>query len=153
MRAWFGRTLSLAAASAALAACTQVYTTPPGGGPLELTAVYTTLPVAGTQPVPRPAPSTAYGHDGVYAGTAQALDSAGARCAELRHAADFRVAGRAVTFGPFRGTIGEEGGLRMIYGQNTLVGHFEGDAFRGVIDFQVPPCSYAMLLRRRGPAQ
>jgi hypothetical protein len=152
MPAWLGRTLPLAAAGMALAACTEVYTTPPGGGPLELTAVYTTLPVVGTQPVPRPPPSTPYGHDGVYAGTAQALYSAGAQCAEFRHAANFRVEGRTVTFGPFRGTIGQEGGLRMIYGQNTLVGHFEGNGFRGVITFQVPPCSYAMALWRGGPA-
>jgi hypothetical protein len=150
MRMSPGRTLSLAIASVALAACTEVYTTPPGGGPLELAAVYTTLPVVGTQPLPRPEPSTAYGHDGVYGGRAQALDSAGAQCPEIRSAADFRVAGRKVTFGPFRGTIGDQGGLRMIYGQNTIVGHFEGDVFHGVIDFQVPPCSYAMLLRRGG---
>jgi hypothetical protein len=90
----------------------------------------------------------AFGHDGVYAGSAQALDSAGARCAEYAHAAGFRVAGRAVAFGPFRGTIGEDGGLRMIYGRNTIVGHFEGNAFRGVLTFQVPPCTYAMRLLR-----
>jgi hypothetical protein len=142
------RTVPLAAL--ALAACTQVYTIPPGGGPPELAALYTTLPVVGTQPLPRPAPSTTYGHDGMYAGTAQALDSAGAQCAAFRHASNFRVEGRAVTFGPFRGTIGPEGGLRMIYGQSTMVGHFEADAFRGVVSFHVPPCRYAMLLRRGG---
>lgn len=142
------RTPALAAA-VALAACTQVYTYLPGGPP-ELAAVYTTLPVEGTQPLPRPAPSTAYGHDGVYAGVAQALNSAGAQCAEFHRPANFRVEGRAVRFGPFRGTIGPEGGLQMIYGQSTVVGHFEGDAFRGVITFHVPPCRYAMLLRRTG---
>ncbi len=141
--------LSLAVAGAALTACTKVFTTPPGGGPLQLTATYTSLPGAGTVPLPRPAPSTPYGRDGVYAGTAQALNSAGARCPAFRHGGDFRVTGRAVAFGPFRGTIGAQGGLRMIYGQNTVVGHFEGDAFRGVITFQVPPCTYAMLLRRQ----
>jgi hypothetical protein len=141
------RTLPLA--GLALAACTQVYIVPPGGPP-ELAAVYTTLPVVGTQPVPRPAPSTAYGHDGVYAGTAQALDSDGAQCAAFRHPSNFRVEGRAVTFGPFRGTIGPEGGLRMIYGQSTVVGHFEADTFRGVVTFHVPPCRYAMKLRRVG---
>lgn len=146
-----GRALALAAAGLALAACTEVYTTPPGGGPLELRAVYTNLPVVGTVPVPRPPPSTAYGHDGVYAGSAQALDSAGARCPEFQRGADFRVAGREVTFGPFRGTIGPEGGLRMIYGQNTIVGHFEPGVFRGVITYQVPPCTYAMRLRRQTP--
>ena len=141
-------TLLLAVAGATIAACTQVYTTPPGGGPLVLTATYTTLPGVGTVPVPGPPPSGAYGHDGVYAGAAQALNSAGARCAEYSSARDFRVSGRAVTFGPFRGTIGEQGGLRMIYGLNTVVGHFEGNAFQGVIDYQVPPCSYAMRLLR-----
>lgn len=143
-----GRVLLLIVSASSLAACTEVYTTPPGGGPLSLAAVYTTLPGAGTVPLPRPPPSGAYGHDGVYAGPAQALDSAGARCAEYGRARDFRVAGRAVTFGPFRGTIGDEGGLRMIYGQNTVVGHFEGNVFRGVITYQVPPCSYAMRLVR-----
>jgi hypothetical protein len=96
-------------AAIALAACTQVYTVPPGGPP-ELAAVYTTLPVVGTQPVPRPAPSTAYGHDGVYAGTALALDSAGAQCAAFRHAADFRVEGRAVTFGPSGAPLAQRAG-------------------------------------------
>jgi hypothetical protein len=151
MRIPLGRVLPLAAAGVALAACTQVYTFPPGGPP-ELAATYTTLPVVGTQPLPRPPPSTAYGHDGVYDGRAQALDSAGAQCPEFRRASNFRVVGRQVTFGPFRGTIGDGGGLRMIYGQNTIVGHFEGGVFRGVIDFQVPPCSYAMRLRRIGAA-
>ena len=133
----------------ALAACTQVYVVPPGSPP-ELAAVYTTLPVVGTEPLPRPLPSTAHGHDGVYAGPAQALDSAGAQCAAFRHASNFRVEGRVVRFGPFRGTIGPEGGLRMIYGQSTVVGHFEADSFRGVVTFQVPPCQYAMALRRVG---
>lgn len=141
---------ALALTAFALAACTQVYTTPPGGGPLQLRAAYTTLPGVGTVPVPRPAPSAAFGHDGVYEGSAKALDSAGARCPEYRHARDFRVVGRTVTFGPFKGTIGAEGGLRMIYGQNTVVGHFEANAFRGVVTFHVPPCTYAMAVRRVG---
>ncbi len=139
----------LAIMCATLAACTEVYTTPPGGGPLELRASYITLPGIGTVPVPGPAPSGAFGHDGLYAGSAQALDSAGARCPEFRRGGDFRVVGRQVMFGPFRGTIGDQGGLRMIYGRNTIVGHFEGNVFRGVIDYYVPPCSYAMLLRRQ----
>ncbi len=146
-----GRALSLAAAGLALAACTKVFTTPPGGGPLELRAVYTSLPGVGTVPVPAPPPSTAYGHDGVYAGTAQALNSAGARCPVFRRGENFRVVGREVTFGPFRGTIGSTGRLRMIFGQNTVVGHFEPDVFRGVVTYQVPPCTYAMLLRRQAP--
>ena len=79
-----------------------------------------------------------------------ALDSAGAQCAAFRRASNFRVEGRAVRFGPFRGTIGPEGGLRMIYGQSTVVGHFAADSFRGVATFQVPPCQYAMALRRVG---
>jgi hypothetical protein len=143
------RWLALAVAGAALVACTQVYTTPPGGGPLEHAATYTTLPWFGTVPLPRPAPTSPWGHDGAYAGTAQALNSAGAQCPEFRHAGNFRVRGRAVTFGPFSGTIGSEGGLRMIYGQDTIVGHFESGTFRGVIDLQVPPCTYAMRLTRR----
>jgi len=143
-----GHALSLALACGALMGCTQVYTTPPGGGPLALAATYTTLPGVGTVPFPRPPPSGPYGHDGVYAGAAQALNTAGLRCTEFGHARDFRVSGRAVTFGPFRGTIGEEGGLQMIYGQNTVVGHFEGNQFLGVIDYQVPPCTYAMRLVR-----
>lgn len=142
------RVLMLAAAGLTLGACTEVYTTPPGGGPLQHTATYTTLPLEGTVPLPRPAPSTADGHDGVYAGTAQALDSAGARCPEFRHARDFRVSGRAVTFGPYSGTIGAQGGLRMIYGRDTVVGHFEGGVFRGVVTLLVPPCTYAMTLHR-----
>ena len=131
-------------------ACLARMTTQPLRRTVPLAALYTTLPVVGTQPLPRPAPSTTYGHDGMYAGTAQALDSAGAQCAAFRHASNFRVEGRAVTFGPFRGTIGPEGGLRMIYGQSTVVGHFEPDAFRGVVAFHVPPCRYAMKLRRVG---
>lgn len=138
----------LALAGATLAGCTQVYTTPPGGGPLQLAAVYTTLPVQGTLPLPRPPPSGAYGHDGVYAGPAQVLNSAGAQCPEYRHAVGFSVSGRAVTFGAFQGMIGEQGGLQMIYGQDTIVGHFEGNFFRGVVTYQVPPCSYAMRLLR-----
>lgn len=148
MDAGIPRLLALAATATGLAGCTQVYTTPPGGGPLALTATYTTLPYQGTVPWPRPEPSGAWGHDGKYNGSAQALYSNGAECSAYASARNLLVSGRDVTYGPFRGTISDGGGVEMIYGQNTIVGHFEGDEFRGVITFQVPPCAYAMRLVR-----
>lgn len=136
----------------ALLGCTQVYTTAPGGGPLQHSATYLTLPYTGTQPVyPAQPRGTAFGHDGTYAGDAQALNSAGAQCSAFMRSNGFQVEGRRVAFGPFRGRIADNGELKMIYGQNTIVGRFIGNEFRGVIDFQTPPCSYAMRLRRTGP--
>jgi hypothetical protein len=134
----------------ALPGCTRVYTTPPGGGPLTLNRTYLTVPGLGTQQyAPNLPPGTALGHDGVYAGGGQALNSQGARCSETMHMSGFVVHGREVRFGPFTGRIGAAGGLRMIYGQNTIVGNFVENQFQGVWDFQTPPCSYAIRLWRQ----
>ncbi len=151
---WSGRRrvwplLLLFAASASLAGCTEVYRYS-ADTPVHLAATYVTLPGSGmVRVLPAPPPSSPYGHDGVYAGHAQALFSAGAQCSGYRTATDFRVEGRRVRFGPFNGTIGPEGGLQMIYGQNRIVGQFDDGRFSGVITYQVPPCSYAILLKRQ----
>jgi hypothetical protein len=143
----------------ALAACTRVYTTPPGGGPLQFNSAYLNLPWTGErQVVPPLPPGTAYGHDGLYAGDAQALNSLGAVCPEFLGGGGFRVEGRHVSFGQFSGTIGPNGDLTMIYGHDSVVGRFIGDEFRGVLSYQAlplsqhPPCSYAIVMRRVGPA-
>jgi hypothetical protein len=131
--------------------CTQVYLQQPGGGYARV-ATYANLPGVGPQQIGPPLPpSSPLGHSGRYNGKMQALVSAGARCTEFRPVEGFRVDGRSVAYGPFRGRIANDGSLQMIYGQNWVVGQFGPGIFRGTITYQVPPCQYAMLLQRTAP--
>jgi hypothetical protein len=127
--------------------CTQVYVQGPGG--FRNAATFTTLPIVGPRQLsPAWPPTGPYGHEGLYAGEMQVLNSAGARCAQFHRTEGFRVSGRSVAYGAFRGRITDNGSLQMIYGQNWVVGQFGPGLFRGTITYQVPPCRYAMLLRR-----
>ena len=65
------------------------------------------------------------------------------------------VRGRSVRYGGYRGTIEPGGGLQMAYGQNWIIGQFEGTTFHGQIDlyagFEGLACSYMLSLARVGP--
>jgi hypothetical protein len=79
----------------------------------------------------------------------------GGLCTETRNVADFFVRGSAARFGGFRGTIAPDGGVQMVYGQDWLVGQFEGATFHGQLDilgrFGSPGCTYMLNLERSGP--
>jgi hypothetical protein len=65
-----------------------------------------------------------------------------------------RVRGNSVRFGRFRGSIDANNGLQMVYGQDWVIGQFEGATFHGQFDingnFGAPDCTYLRKLRRAG---
>jgi hypothetical protein len=102
-----------------------------------------------------PLPAQGVSRDGSYSGTAAPLVTGGGLCTETRNVADFVVRGSAARFGGFRGTIAPDGGVQMVYGQDWLVGQFEGATFHGQLDilgrFGSPGCTYMLNLERSGP--
>lgn len=126
------------------------------------TALYSPGPeVPGAPPPPgltglAPPPPQPANLDGTYAGVAQPLDTGGGLCIANRKVGGFRVRGRSVRFGQFRGTIQPDNGVQMVAGQNWIYGQFEGSEFQGQIDFTnsrfgAPGCTYMMALQRVGP--
>ena len=91
----------------------------------------------------------------MYAGTADVLTTGGGLCLQNRRVTNFRVRGNAVRFGVYHGKIDADGGLQMAYGQNWIVGQFEGATFHGQFEipgrFGSPGCSYLLSLARVGP--
>jgi hypothetical protein len=106
-------------------------------------------------PGPAAAPAAVVHRDGTYSGIADVLMTGGGLCIENRPIGNFRVDGDTVRFGGFRGRIAPDGGLQMAYGQDWIVGQFEGATFHGHLDvpapFATPGCSYKFDLRRIGP--
>jgi hypothetical protein len=103
-----------------------------------------------------PTPGQIVDRSGSYAGTAVPLSTAGGSCISTVNVKGFHVHGNSVRFGGFRGRIDANNGLQMAYGQNWIVGQFEGPVFYGQIDFNGrgafgPGCTYALTLQRIGP--
>jgi hypothetical protein len=113
-------------------------------------------PPPGLEPaVGMAAPGPAVSRNGSYAGTADVLMTDGGLCIENQRVGGFRVHGNAVRYGGFRGRITPDGSLQMVYGQDWIVGRFEGATFDGQLDlpgrFGSPGCSYMLNLQRVGP--
>jgi len=99
-------------------------------------------------------PGQRVGREGNYSGRAIVLNSGGGQCRGTFTMTNFRVSGNSARFGGFRGTIDAEGGLQMVYGQDWIIGQFEGATFHGQIDLWGrigPSCSYMINLDRVGP--
>ena len=140
-----------------------------GGGPAVLldtptgvTPIYTpspTMPSGLAAPPPGlanspPPPAQPVNRSGTYAGTAVPLDTGGGICLSDQQVGNFRVRGNAVRYGGFRGRIQPDGGLQMVYGQDWIIGQFEGATFHGQLDlngrFNQPSCTYMLSLQRTG---
>jgi len=131
--------------------------------PSGATPIYTPSPVMpnGAAPAPPglgPGPSTAsqvVDRSGSYAGSAEPLVTGGGLCIQTQKVSGFHVHGRSVRFGGFRGTIERDNGLQMVYGQQWIIGHFEGATFHGQYDvparFGGPGCTFVLNLQRIGP--
>ena len=101
-----------------------------------------------------PVPTQPVSLDGNYAGTAEPLVTGGGQCITTRRVSGFRVRGNSVRFNGFRGTIGANNGVEMVFGQDWIFGQFEGNTFRGQLDlrgrFDSPGCTYQLNLQRTG---
>ena len=101
-----------------------------------------------------PPPTQSANRNGTYAGTAVPLDTGGGICLSNRQVGNFRVRGSTVRYGGFRGNIQPDGGLQMVYGQDWIIGQFEGATFHGQLDlngrFDEPGCTYMLSLQRIG---
>lgn len=96
----------------------------------------------------------AVSRDGNYSGNAMVLNTGGGQCRGTFTMTNFRVGGNLARFGGFRGTIDAEGGLQMVYGEDWIIGQFEGATFHGQVDLwgrTGPGCSYMISLERTGP--
>jgi hypothetical protein len=102
-----------------------------------------------------PAATKNVARDGTYTGTAEPLDTGGGMCISTQAVAAFVVRGTSVRYGGFRGRIAADSGLQMVYGQDWIVGQFEGATFRGQLSIQgrfgSPGCTYMLSLGRVGP--
>jgi hypothetical protein len=151
----------LAVGCAMLSGCsgppTVVLDTPTGVVPLNAPAPVMpgglAAPPPGLEPT-SPPPAQGVGRDGRYTGTATVLMTGGGLCTETRTVSGFVVHGNTARFGGFRGTIAADGGVQMVYGQDWLVGQFEGATFHGQLEilgrFGSPGCSYMLNLERSG---
>jgi hypothetical protein len=92
---------------------------------------------------------------GTYTGTAVPLETGGGLCITTEPVSGFHVRGNAVRFGGFRGTISADNGLQMVYGNQWIIGQFEGSTFHGQFDvpgrFGAPQCTFMLSLERTGP--
>lgn len=158
MQTYSSRVMVVLAALLALGACSGgrpavILDTAAGPVPLNSAA---SAEIAAPPPGMEPrASSSGQGRDGMYAGTADVLTTGGGLCLQNRQVTNFRVRGDAVRFGVYRGRIDADGGLQMVYGQNWIVGQFEGATFHGQFEipgrFGSPGCSYLLSLARVGP--
>src|SRR5689334_24143913 len=140
-----------------------------GGGPTVLldtptgvTPIYTPSPdMPGGLVAPPPGlanslppPAQSANRNGTYSGTAVPLDTGGGICVSNQQVGNFRVRGNSVRYGGFRGRIQPDGGLQMVYGQNWIIGQFEGATFHGQLDlnarFNEQGCTYMLSLQRTG---
>jgi hypothetical protein len=144
-----------------LAACsagpTVLVDTPSG-----VTPIYTPSPAMPDGLAPPPpglgaspsVPLTPVNRDGNYAGTAVPLDTGGGICISNQQVGNFRVRRNTVRYGGFSGRIAPDGGLQMVYGQDWIIGQFEGATFHGQLDlngrFGAPGCTYMLSLDRVG---
>lgn len=90
---------------------------------------------------------------GTYAGIAVPLNTGGGLCLDRVPVKGFRVRGKSVHFGGYRGTIDASEGLQMLYGRDWIVGQFEGAVFQGQLVLYGnfgQMCSYLMTLQRVG---
>ncbi len=119
-------------------------------GPVPLNSPTPAMPDGLAAPPPglepsSPPPARGISRDGTYTGTATVLDTGGGLCTDARTVSGFAVRGKSARFGGFRGTIAADGGLQMVYGQDWIVGQFEGATFRGQLDilgrFGSPGCT------------
>jgi hypothetical protein len=136
---------------------TVVLDTPTGPVPLNSPAPAMPTGLAGPPPGLEPSsppPAQGISRDGSYTGTATVLDTGGGLCTDARTVSGFAVRGRSARFGGFRGTIADDGALQMVYGQDWVVGQFEGAAFHGQLNIQgrfgSPGCTYLLNLERTG---
>jgi hypothetical protein len=140
---------------------TVVVDTPTGVTPIYSPAPVMPGDIAGPPPglensaLPQPTqPTQPVSRDGSYVGTAEPLQTGGGLCIETRPVSGFRVRGNSVRFGRFRGSIDANNGLQMVYGQDWVIGQFEGATFHGQFDingnFGAPDCTYLLNLRRAG---
>ncbi len=134
-------------------------------GPVALNSPAPAMPVPGGSVGPPPgmdvmqqsgsAAPTNVGRNGTYSGTAEPLDTGGGMCISTQAVDGFVVRGNSVHYGRFRGRIAADGGLQMVYGQNWIVGQFEGPTFHGQLDIQGGfnsfGCTYLFSLSRTGP--
>jgi hypothetical protein len=112
------------------------------------------LALAGCNTLPPATPQQVAAYQGVYSGEAVLPDAAmpGPVCQARIRIVDFRVVGNEVRFGVFYGTIRDDGSLEMYNRQDSILGHFEGQA-RFVGELIVPPtglCRYRVELARTG---
>jgi hypothetical protein len=136
---------------------TVLLDTPTGVVPLSSPAPVTSgglaAPPPGLEPA-SPPPAQGVSRDGGYTGTATVLDTAGGLCTDTLKVSGFAVRGNSARFGGFRGTIGPDGGLQMVYGQDWIIGQFEGATFHGQLStmgrFDSPGCTYMLNLERIG---
>jgi hypothetical protein len=113
------------------------------GGPDSLT-----IPPGTTLPIP----TALQGRNGTYAGYADVLGTAGGLCINDKPVSNFKVRGNQVRFGEWRGTIGPNGDLQMIFGNAWIAGRFQGPTFRGQLSDGNPAgCLFALELDRVGP--
>lgn len=104
---------------------------------------------------PAPAPSQAMDRSGNYTGTAQPVNTSGGLCIRPLQLTG-TVAGNSVQFGDFRGTIDASGGARLLNGDQSITGQFQGTTFRGQLSIplrqaRASACSYAVTMNRVGP--
>jgi hypothetical protein len=110
-------------------------------------------PPPGMETVPPGVPQSV-SRDGSYTGTAEPLVTGGGLCLNVQPVGGFIVRGNSARYGGFRGRIAADGGLQMVYGQDWIVGQFEGATFHGQLDlrgrFGAPGCTYMLSLERSG---
>jgi hypothetical protein len=130
--------------------------------PMGVTPLYSPAPTTpnGFAPPPPwlqpalPASAQIANRSGSYAGTAQPLSTGAGACINTLQVSGFRVRGHSVRFGRFHGTIAADNGLQMAYGQQWIIGQFEGASFVGQLNFPDrfgPGCTYMLTLERVGP--
>lgn len=161
VRAW------LIPACLALCGCTvqtglpgpNVMINTPGGGLVPLNAPGPVMPGGPVSPPPglepmSPAAAQTVSRDGIYAGSMEALSTAGGICANQVKVNGFKVHGNSVRFGDFRGTIDPDGGLQMVFRGNWIIGEFAGASFHGHVQgagVGQPGCTFILTLNRTGP--
>jgi hypothetical protein len=100
-----------------------------------------------------PSPTMNADRSGVYAGLAVPLDTGGGLCITNQKVDRFRVHGKSVRWGRFRGTI-DNNGLQMVFGSTWVYGQFVGNRFDGQITtsgrFDSPGCTFMMTLQKTG---
>jgi len=129
--------------------------------PLGVAPIYSpqpAMPGGAITPPPgmaQPTPTDIAARTGSYTGTAFPLDTGGGNCVNTLTVSNFHVHGNAVRFGGFHGTVDSDNGLQMAYGNEWVVGQFEGPTFHGQLDRpggkETFGCTYMLTLQRTGP--